>query len=63
MSVIIKGMKMPKKNCKECNAYVCYRQWSGDPGDEFCGLTKNEIPSEGIPYWCPLEEISDERNN
>lgn len=58
MSVIIKNMVMPKK-CKECTAYVCYKQWSGDLGDEFCGLTKNDIPPEVIPYWCPLVEISD----
>lgn len=56
MSVIIKDMTMPKK-CKECRAYVCYKQWSGDLGDEFCGITKDNIPSDGIPYWCPLDEL------
>lgn len=56
MSVLIKDMVMPK-SCQECMAYVCYKQWSGDIGDEFCGLTKNNIPSEGVPNWCPLVEL------
>ena len=56
MSVLIKDMIMPK-SCQECMAYVCYKQWSGDIGDEFCGLTKNNIPYEGVPDWCPLVEL------
>ena len=56
MSVIVKGMKMPE-TCNKCDAYVCYKQWALDPGDEFCGLTKNDIPSEGVPSWCPLVEL------
>ena len=58
MGVLIKGMEMPKK-CRECAAYVCYKQWALDPGDEFCGLTKNDIPSDGMPDWCPLVEVRD----
>lgn len=57
MSVIVKGMEMPK-NCEECMAYVCYRTWSGDPGDCFCGLTKRDVlNSKKINGWCPLIEI------
>ena len=57
MSVIVKGMEMPK-NCEECMAYICYKTWSGDHGDCFCGLTKRDVLNpEKIEDWCPLIEI------
>lgn len=57
MSVIVKGMEMPK-NCEECMAYICYRTWSGDHGDCFCGLTKRDVPnSKKIEDLCPLIEM------
>lgn len=58
MSVLIKGMEMPKK-CGECDIYVCYRTWSGDPGDKFCGITKEGVSRETKPDWCPLFETSE----
>lgn len=56
MSVIVKGMEMPK-NCEECMVYVRYKTWSGDHGC-FCGLTKRDvINSKKIEDLCPLIEI------
>ena len=56
MSVLIKDMDLPKK-CGECDIYVCYRTWNGDPGDEFCGITKEDVSRETKPDWCPLKGI------
>ena len=56
MSVLIKGIDLPKK-CGECAIYVCYRTWNGDPGDEFCGITKEDVSRETKPDWCPLKGI------
>lgn len=55
MSVLIKDMEMPKK-CGECAIYVCYRTWNNDPGDEFCGMTKENVSYKTKPDWCPLSE-------
>lgn len=56
MSVIIKGMEMPK-NCEQCLVYVRYKTWSGDHGC-FCGLTKKDILNpEKKNGWCPLIEL------
>lgn len=53
-------MDMPKC-CKECDLAVCFRRWSGDPGETFCGMTKDEISVLWAkrPDWCPLKETSD----
>lgn len=49
---------MPK-NCAECPLYVCYRRWSGDPGDEFCGYTKDSVNMLWAkrPDFCPIIEF------
>lgn len=60
MSVLIKDMEMPKK-CGECDIYVCYRTWHGDPGDEFCGLTKKDVTYKTKPEWCPLSEAPERK--
>ena len=48
---------MPQ-NCNTCNMCVCYRRWSGDPGDVFCGYTKDEVSLlwDHRPNFCPLIE-------
>ena len=56
-SLLIKNTKMPN-GCKECPAYVCYRTWSGDSGDEFCGLTKNDVNPDKRAEDCPLIEVA-----
>ena len=58
MSVLIKDMEMPNE-CGECDIYVCYRTWNGDPGDEFCGITKENVSYKTKPDWCPLSETSE----
>lgn len=49
---------MPK-NCAECPLCVCYRRWSGDPGDEFCGYTKDSVNTLWAkrPDFCPIIEF------
>lgn len=51
---------MPK-NCKECPMCVCYRSWSGDPGDVFCGYTKDSVSLQwpSRPDFCPILYASD----
>lgn len=56
MSKVIAVMDKPK-NCEECDLYVCYRQYAGDKGDCFCGMTKQDTPSNGRPSWCPLKPM------
>lgn len=56
MSVLIKGMEMPK-NCGDCKAFVCYRQWAGDVGDCFCGITKNDAKAKEKNADCPLVPV------
>ena len=48
-------IEMPA-NCKECELCVCYRTWSGDMGDEFCGFTKDSVSTlwKRRPEFCPL---------
>ena len=58
--IVIKDMEMPKK-CGECDIYVCYRTWHGDPGDEFCGLTKKDVNYKTKPEWCPLSEVPERK--
>ena len=56
MSILIKDMEMPK-NCGDCKAFVCYRQWAGDVGDCFCGITKNDAEAKKKNADCPLVPI------
>lgn len=56
MSVLVKGMKMPEC-CGDCKAFVCYRQWAGDPGDCFCGITKSDAEQNKRNDDCPLIEV------
>ena len=56
MGVYIKGMEMPK-SCGDCKAFVCYRQWAGDVGDCFCGITKNDAKAKGKNPDCPLVHV------
>lgn len=48
MSVLIKGMKMPK-SCSEC----------GFEHRAYCFLVDTVIESNGRPDWCPLAEVSE----
>lgn len=56
MGVYIRGMEMPK-SCGECKAFVCYRQWAGDVGDCFCGITKNDAKAKKKNADCPLVPV------
>ena len=56
MSILIKGMDMPT-NCGDCKAFVCYRQWAGDVGDCFCGITKNDAKAKEKNADCPLTPV------
>lgn len=60
MSILIKDMEMPKK-CGECAIYVRYRTWNDDPGDEFCGMTKENVSYKTKPDWCPLSEVPERK--
>lgn len=56
MSVIVKGMDMPK-TCNGC--------WSFDPESETHGACMAALQiahdtDKGKPDWCPLEEVDDE---
>lgn len=56
MSVLIKNMGTPT-NCGECMAFVCYRQYAGDSGDCFCGITKKDAKADVKNTDCPLVPI------
>ena len=56
MSILIKDMEMPK-NCGDCKAFVCYRQWAGDMGDCFCGITKEDAKAKEKNADCPLVPV------
>ena len=56
MSILIKGMEMPT-NCGERKAFVCYRQWAGDSGDCFCGITKSDAKAKERNADCPLVPV------
>ena len=57
MAVYIPGINKPEK-CGECMAFVCYKQWSGDSGDCFCGLTKEDVYRDSKPRDdCPLTPL------
>lgn len=50
------NMEMPK-NCGDCKAFVCYKQWAGDMGDCFCGITKNDAEAKKKNADCPLVPV------
>ena len=54
--IYIPGMEMPT-SCGDCKAFVCYRQWAGDPGDCFCGITKEDAKAKEKNADCPLIEV------
>ena len=54
--ILIRGMEMPE-NCGECKAFVCYRQWAGDSGDCFCGITKVDAKADARNADCPLAPL------
>ena len=56
MSILIKGMEMPT-SCGDCKAFVCYRQWAGDMGDCFCGITKEDAKAKEKNADCPLVPV------
>ena len=56
MSILIKGMEMPT-SCGDCKAFVCYKQWAGDMGDCFCGITKNDAKAKAKNADCPLVPV------
>ena len=56
MSILIKGMEMPTR-CGECKAFVCYKQWAGDRGDCFCGITKSDCKAGAQNVDCPLVHV------
>ena len=52
MSILIKGMKMPK-NCGECP----FKGLSPTGESMICDLTLFNVPWEWIPFDCPLIEL------
>lgn len=56
MGVYVNSMEMPK-SCGDCKAFVCYRQWAGDVGDCFCGITKNDAEAKKKNADCPLVHV------
>ena len=59
MSVIVKGMEMPK-DCRECRMME-YHERTGKtwckPADGLLADTYRPIMYDGRPDWCPLVEI------
>ena len=55
MSVLI-NMEMPI-SCSDCKAFVCYRQYAGDSGDCFCGITKSDAKAGARNADCPLVPV------
>ena len=53
MSVVIRGMKMPK-SCDEC---PCYYETEGAWRNECEVLGKEYIADDYRPKWCPLIEL------
>ena len=48
-------MPMPKC-CKECELAVCFKRYSNEPGELYCGYTKDDISLLWAkrPDFCPL---------
>ena len=44
-------------SCGDCKAFVCYRQWAGDIGDCFCGITKSDAKAKEKNADCPLVPV------
>lgn len=64
MSVVIKGMTMPK-DCGECK--ICYYSAVALIPHYFCGVTHNRADpwkygafTGKRPGWCPLTEVDDD---
>lgn len=55
MSLIIKGMEMPK-NCKEC-PFSDHQAWCLIPGD---WRERYYCPDDEVSEHCPLSEVSDQ---
>ena len=53
MSVVIRGMEMPR-NCDEC---PCYYETEGAWRNECEVLGKEYIADDYRPEWCPLVEL------
>lgn len=56
MAKAILVMDMPEK-CGKCDLFICYRQYAGDPGDCFCGKTRQSTLPNDKPSWCPLNKV------
>ena len=54
--LLIKGVEMPK-SCRDCKAFVCYKQWAGDMGGCFCGITKEDAKAKEKNADCPLVSV------
>ena len=52
MSILIKGMKMPK-NCLECDI----RGYDANAGEEYCPITNIAALNIGRQKDCPLVEL------
>lgn len=64
MSVVVKGMTMPK-DCGECK--ICYFSAGALIPNYFCGATRKFADPWKYgackgkrPDWCPLEEVDDD---
>ena len=44
-------------SCGDCKAFVCYKQWAGDMGDCFCGITKEDAKAKEKNADCPLVPV------
>ena len=55
-------IKMPK-SCKECDLCVHFVRYSNDPGEIFCGCTKDDVSLLWAkrPEFCPLIEIDENK--
>jgi len=56
MAKAVLVMDMPEK-CGKCDLFICYRQYAGDPGDCFCGETRQSTQPNDKPLWCPLKPM------
>jgi len=61
MSKAILVTDMPEK-CGKCDLFICYRQYAGDPGDCFCGKTRQSTQPNDKPSWCPLKPMPEKNN-
>ena len=65
MSILIKGMEMPKE-CRECPLEMYYMN-SGETrcrvGNKILAENFKTIPFDGRPDWCPLEHFREGTKN